>query len=73
MNNKMQEMVSEFTSKVYDYVEMEYGAITRNAILVTEKQYGWASRIGAYYMGGNNIPNTATDLVLMYRKYKPYE
>lgn len=73
MNNKMQELINEFTDKVYDYILMEYNEVIRNSILVTEEEYNWSGRIGAYYMGGNNIPNTATDLVQMYRKYKKYE
>ena len=71
MNNKMQEMINSFTDKVYDYIEMEFGPAIRNSILVTDKKYQWGNRIGMYYMGGRNIPNTATDVVVIYRKYNP--
>ena len=76
MNNKLSELVDVFMTDVYCYIVMEYGELMKNK-LKADTELDIRQHIAMYYLGGNNIPDTAGECVRVYRKhykeaYNPY-
>jgi hypothetical protein len=69
MNNKLNENIAAFISKVGDYIHMEYKPqyykeYTRDKNLSVLFDF-----VGSYYMGGSNVPDTARYAVEYIRRF----
>jgi hypothetical protein len=64
MNEKLENKISEFLICVEDYVAMEYSD-TYASMFWDEDCFIDViyPMITSYYLGGNNVPNTAHDLI----------
>lgn len=62
MNEKLEYKICEFLNYVEDYVAMEYGDTSMfwDEDLFVDVIY---PMVTSYYLGGNNVPNTAHDLI----------
>ena len=61
----MQEQINSFIDSVIEYIRLEYScqyytAITNEKILDELRGF-----MGSYYMGGNNVPDTAYGVIQM--------
>jgi hypothetical protein len=62
MNEKLEYKLSEFLNYVEDYVAMEYGDTSMFWDEDTFVNIIYPM-VTSYYLGGNNVPNTAHDLI----------
>lgn len=62
MNEKLEYKLLEFLDYVEDYVAMEYG--DTSMFWDEDLFFGVIyPMVTSYYLGGNNVPNTAHDLI----------
>lgn len=63
MNNKLNQNISEFITKVGDYIHMEYKPKYYKEYTRDKNLSGLFDFVGSYYMGGSNVPDTARYVV----------
>lgn len=63
MNDKLNENISAFISKVGDYIHMEYKPKYYKEYTRDKNLSGLFDFVGSYYMGGSNVPDTARYVV----------
>lgn len=63
MNKKMYDQISQFIDQVGDYIYMEYAPKYYKLYTRDKNLVRIFDTVGSYYMGGNNVPDTARYLV----------
>lgn len=63
MNTKMYNNVVDFYNSVGDYINLEYGVRFHKAYFKDSSINNLFDKVAAYYMGGNNVPDTARMIV----------
>jgi hypothetical protein len=59
MNNPLVFSITNFMSKVADYLYMEYGKSYHKEYTKDKNLQRMYDFTGSYYLGGNNVPDTA--------------
>ena len=59
MNNPLVFSITNFMSKVADYLHMEYGESYHKEYTKDKNLQRMYDFTGSYYLGGNNVPDTA--------------
>ncbi len=59
MNNPLVFSITNFMSKVADYLYMEYGESYHKEYTKDKNLQRMYDFTGSYYLGGNNVPDTA--------------
>ncbi len=72
MKEHFKQHINLFIDEVYQYVLWEYGELMHNQ-LKCESHLDIEQNITMYYLGGNNIPYTAGELVRIWRKHHKEE
>lgn len=62
MNNQLITNITNFMARVADYIYMEYGDDFHKQYISYDPQYIY-DFTGSYYLGGNNVPDTARYVV----------
>jgi len=73
MNDKVAGNIAEFLNKVGDYLYMEYDGVFYKEFTRDKNLGKMFDFVGSYYMGGNNVPDTAryvVELILMNKRNK---
>lgn len=73
MNDKVAGHIADFLNKVGDYLHMEYDPIFYKEFTRDKNLSAMFDFVGSYYMGGNNVPDTAryvVELILMNKRNK---
>lgn len=68
MNDKVAVYIAEFLNKVGDYLYMEYDPTFYKEFTRDKNLSNMFDFVASYYMGGNNVPDTAryvVELILM--------
>lgn len=63
MNDKLNQNICEFLNKIGDYIHMEYKPKYYKEYTRDKNLSGLFDFVGGYYMGGNNVPDTARYVV----------
>lgn len=63
MNDKLNQNISAFITKVGDYIHMEYKSKYYKEYTKDKNLSGLFDFVGSYYMGGSNVPDTARYVV----------
>jgi len=63
MNTEIYRRISSFLDSVASYVYMEYGSEYYNELTKDKNLQRMYDFIGSYYLGGNNVPDTARYVV----------
>ena len=63
MNEKMHNDIVMFFNSVGDYIQLEYKPKYYKAFFKEQHSSKLLNLVGEYYMGGNNVVNTAGDVV----------
>lgn len=69
MNSKLNKYISKFSNLVLFYIRNEYDEKYYRYCKNTTNYKNLHTIISAYYLGGNNVPDTAADVVQQI-KYK---
>lgn len=64
MNSKINKNISDFATLVLSYIRDEYSEKYYKYCKDTKNYKNIHSVISAYYFGGNNVPDTAGDIVI---------
>lgn len=68
MNDKVAGCIADFINRVGDYLHMEYDPIYYKEFTKDKNLAHMFDFVGSYYLGGNNVPDTAryvVELILM--------
>lgn len=70
MNKQLHKKISQFIDNVAAYIELEYDSYSEE---FSKKKSLLFDFIGSYYMGGNNVPDTARYVVELIKNnyYEP--
>jgi hypothetical protein len=63
MNTEIYRKISNFLDSVGSYVYMEYGSDYYNEFTKDKNLQRMYDFVGSYYLGGNNVPDTARYVV----------
>ena len=63
MNTEIYRQISSFLDSVGSYIYMEYDAQYYNEFTKESNQKRMYDVVGGYYLGGNNVPDTARYVV----------
>lgn len=74
MNSNIEDQIIDFMNDVGWYISMEYGSIINNEYLRLWHDKDFLNNtlhnfIGSYYLGGNNVPDTANAVVQLTKSY----
>lgn len=70
MNNKIYNDITDFYNAVGEYLRLEYNRKIYDKYFNDENIEQNFDMVGKYYMGGNNIPDTARMIVDYFRMIK---
>lgn len=68
MNSNIELKITEFMNRVGEYLSLEYDPIYYKEYTKDKNLSNMFDFVGSYYMGGNNVPDTAryvVELILM--------
>jgi hypothetical protein len=68
MNTEIFRQISSFLDSVGSYIYMEYDSKYYNEYTKESNQKQMYDFIGSYYLGGNNVPDTARYVVELFNK-----
>jgi hypothetical protein len=63
MNTEIYRQISSFLDSVGSYIYMEYGSDYHNEFTKDKNLQRMYDFVGSYYLGGNNVPDTARYVV----------
>jgi hypothetical protein len=70
MNEKMIDNITNFYNNVGDYIHMEYDSKYHEMFFTDSDIDNLFDMVANYYMGGNNVPDTAGMIVDYFRMIK---
>jgi len=68
MNTEIFRQISSFLDSVGSYIYMEYDSKYYNEYTKESNQKRMYDVVGGYYLGGNNVPDTARYVVELFNK-----
>jgi hypothetical protein len=67
MNKKLQKGITDFINKVSEYLYLEYKPKYYREFTKDKNLSSFYDFVGSYYIGGNNVPDTARYVVDLIR------